>query len=97
MPDALPISGWVTALRTAVGTVGRAIEMPVPAISSASMSSIQLVASEPNPPDHETGAPMQYTLLIYKPDDDVADQAQRPLSAVATRTTAPASLMFAPG
>ena len=30
-----------------MGTVGRAIEMPMPATSSASMSSIQLVASEP--------------------------------------------------
>ena len=41
------MSVWATALRTAVGTVGRAIEIPMPAISNASMSSIQLVASEP--------------------------------------------------
>ena len=31
MPEALPISVSATALRTAVGTVGRAIEMPMPA------------------------------------------------------------------
>lgn len=47
MPDALPISGSATALRTAVGTVGRAIEMPMPATSRASVISIQLVLSEP--------------------------------------------------
>jgi hypothetical protein len=36
-----------TALSTAVGTVGSAIEIPMPATSSASVSSIQLVVSEP--------------------------------------------------
>lgn len=43
IPDALPISSGETALRTAVGTVGSAIEMPMPATSSATVSSIQLV------------------------------------------------------
>ena len=38
MPDALPISAGATALITATGTVGRAIEMPTPAASSASTS-----------------------------------------------------------
>ena len=47
IPDALPISSGATALRTAVGTVGSAMEMPMPAISSAMSSSTQLVASEP--------------------------------------------------
>src|SRR5262245_46465121 len=35
MPEALPISAGPTELRTAVGTVGNAIEMPIPAIRSA--------------------------------------------------------------
>src|SRR6476469_2847243 len=43
MPDALPISSGATALSTAVGTVGRAIETPMPATSSAAASSIQVV------------------------------------------------------
>ena len=47
MPDALPISSGATASRTAVGTVGSAIEIPTPATSSARSSSTQLVASEP--------------------------------------------------
>ena len=47
IPDALPISLGATALSTAVGTVGSAIEIPMPATSSASVSSTQLVVSEP--------------------------------------------------
>ena len=47
MPDALPISSGDTALRTAVGTVGSAIEMPMPATSSATVSSTQLALREP--------------------------------------------------
>ena len=46
MPDAFPISDGVTALRTAVGTVGRAIDMPIPATRSASTSSRVLAAAE---------------------------------------------------
>src|SRR5262245_30626253 len=47
IPDALPISCGATALKTAVGTVGSAIESPTPAIRRAIASSIQLVAREP--------------------------------------------------
>ena len=47
IPDALPSSSGATALRTAVGTVGSAIEMPMPATARATVSSIQLVDREP--------------------------------------------------
>jgi len=47
VPEALPISVSATELRTAVGTVGRAIETPMPATSRAVTSSIQLASSDP--------------------------------------------------
>jgi hypothetical protein len=57
MPDAFPISDVVTALRTAVGTVGKAIDMPIPATRSASTSLSLLAGAEarrsPQPRRHK--------------------------------------------